>query len=135
MLTEPYSVALADGHPAAALDQVPLRELGPLPFIVATGQKAQYIKYLFRPALVRFGFGLSIGQEVNQLPVIIALVAAGLGYTLLPRSATGLTIPGVVYLPLADEDTPKTQLIVAWCESDENPLVHAFIRTCMGTTR
>ncbi|PRD44953.1 hypothetical protein C5748_05560 [Phyllobacterium phragmitis] len=130
VLTEPYCVALAANHPLATLDQVPLRELCPLPFIIAGGPKAQYLKDQFRPAFSRLGFNLKVGQEVNQLPAIIALVASGLGYTMLPRSATGLTIPGVVYRPLADQEAPRAQLVVAWCEKAAPPLVDAFVRIC-----
>lgn len=130
VLAEPYAVALGESHPLAVVSSVWIRDIAPLPIIIAAGRKATYLKAQFRPYFLRHGYDLNIGQEVNQLAAIIALVGAGLGYTLLPRSATGLQVPGVVYRPLADDDAPLATLTLAWRPLDSNPLLTAFIKLC-----
>jgi DNA-binding transcriptional LysR family regulator len=130
VLSEPYAVALAENHPLANAANVWISDIAPLPLIIAAGRKATYLKTRFRPYFLRHGYDLNIGQEVNQLAAIIALVGAGLGYTLLPLSATGLQVPGVVYRPLANDDAPSAELTLAWRSGDTNPLLTAFAKLC-----
>lgn len=132
VLREPYAVALPESHPLARRDSVPLTALAPLTFIAAAGRKANYLRAQFGPLFERSGFRLRIGQEVNQLPAIIGLVAAGAGFTILPRSATGMAIPGVRYLPLREEDAPQAVLQVCCRERDANPLVASFTAIAEG---
>lgn len=128
-LREPYAVALPETHPLARQASVPVEALGKLTFIAAAGQKANYLRRQFGPLFQRAGFQLRIGQEVNQLPAIIALVAAGIGYTIMPASATtGLAIPGVCYRPISDKAAPEAVLLVCARERDSNPLVDRIFK-------
>ncbi|MFC4732287.1 LysR family transcriptional regulator [Salipiger abyssi] len=126
VMRERYFVALSDGDPLVRQDTVPVRALGGMTFIAAAGRKSNYLRGQFAALFERHGFHLGIGQEVNQLPAIIALVAAGGGFTILPRSATGLSIPGVCYRPIRDEDAPEAVLHACSREHDTNALVQAF---------
>ncbi|MFV0334813.1 MAG: LysR family transcriptional regulator [Tropicimonas sp.] len=126
VMREPYAVALPESHPLARNDSVRITALAQLTFIAAAGIKANYLRAQFGPAFARRGFHLRVGQEVNQLPAIIALVAAGAGFTFLPRSATGIAIPGVCYRPIRDEDAPEAVLHVCARPKDANPLVASF---------
>ena len=126
VMRERYYVALSDGDPLVRQETVPVRALCEMTFIAAAGRKSSYLRGQFAALFERHGFRLGIGQEVNQLPAIIALVAAGGGFTILPRSATGLSIPGVCYRPILDADAPEAVLHACSREHDTNPLVQAF---------
>lgn len=126
VMREGYFVALSDSDPLVRQDTVPVRALGGMTFIAAAGRKSTYLRHQFAGLFERHGFELGIGQEVNQLPAIIALVAAGGGFTILPRSATGMSIPGVCYRPIRDADAPEAVLHACSRENDRNALVQAF---------
>ena len=132
---EPDLVALPTDHPLAAEHHVSLRELATMKLIAAPGRKANYLRSQFTPAFARMGCPFEIAQEVEQLPAIIALVAAGFGYTLLPASATGLSIPGLVYRPIDPVDDPRARVVLAWREHESNPLVQPFIQAALRCGR
>ena len=83
VMRERYYVALSDGDPLVRQETVPVRALCEMTFIAAAGRKSSYLRGQFAALFERHGFRLGIGQEVNQLPAIIALVAAGGGSRLL----------------------------------------------------
>lgn len=126
VMRERFYVALSDGDPLVRQDTVPARALFEMTFSAAAGRKSSFLRGQFGALFERQGFRLGIGQEVNQLPAIIALVAAGGGFTILPRSATGLSILGVCYRPFRDEDAPEAVLHACSREHETNPLVQAF---------
>ena len=81
-----------------------------------------YMMRLFK----RAGFRPIVAQEVNQAQLFIGLVAAGLGVSLLPASATRETGAKVVYVPVA-EPTPMVEFDIAWRRDETSPLVRAFL--------
>lgn len=126
LLREPYLVALSQDHPLASKKIVALNDLASQGMIIASGSKAKYIRSVFRPIFERLGIELIVAQEVNQLHAIIGLVGSGLGYTLLPKSATALQIEGVVYRPIEEQDTPYAELKLAWLAENKNPVLANF---------
>lgn len=135
VMAEPYFAALPTNHPLAVERHVSLRELAKMKLIAAPGRKANYLRSQFTAAFARMGRSFEIAQEVQQLPAIIALVAAGFGYTLLPASATGLSIPGLVYRRIDPADDPRARVVLAWREHESNPLVQQFIQAALQCGR
>jgi len=127
ILREPYVVALAANHPLAGESSVALSQIIDLGLIIAPGPKARYISGRFRPLFERLGREPKVTQEVYQRYAVTGLVQAGLGYSLLPRSAASLHTEGVVYLPLSDADAPLAELAVAWIPDGDAPTVTNFI--------
>lgn len=72
------------------------------------------------------GFQPHVTQEVNQLQIVISLVAAGLGVGLVTASTERLTSQDVVYLELVDP-TPRAEFSVVWRRDDTSPLLQAFL--------
>ena len=58
------------------------------------------------------GFTPTIRTEVRETATLVAFVASGQGVALVPQGVAHLQIPGVEYVPLADEVT--IDLIAAW---------------------
>jgi DNA-binding transcriptional LysR family regulator len=70
------------------------------------------------------GFSPHITQEVPDIRMLLGLVAANLGVSLVPASAMALRPHGVVYCPLADLDVDITvQTVLVWCRKESSPLV------------
>ena len=72
------------------------------------------------------GFTLEAKQDVEHPQTLIALVAAGLGISLVPSAFASLPRRGVVYRRL-DPPGPALQTIVAWRRDDSTPLVREFL--------
>lgn len=132
LLREPYHVALNREHPLAEHKTIAFQDISAEPMIIASGRKARYIRSVFQPLCEHLGVEMTIAQEVNQLHAIIGLVASGLGYTLLPRSATALHIDGVTYRPLSDPQAPLAELMLVWSPDATNPALKNFLAIARG---
>ncbi|ETA04913.1 LysR family transcriptional regulator [Gordonia alkanivorans CGMCC 6845] len=69
------------------------------------------------------GFVPRRAYQASGTPVLLALVAAGLGVAVLPASVRALPLDGLVVRDLADADTVEVAL--AWKTGVENPVVGA----------
>lgn len=58
-------------------------------------------------------------QEVNELQTAIGLVAAGVGISIVPKSAQDLHREHVTYLPLAS-DSFRSPIILSWRKNDQS---------------
>jgi len=65
-------------------------------------------------------------HEANPMHLIIGLVAAGLGFALLPASVRNLQRPDVVYRALQPQP-PKVVVAAAWRPDEPSPVLHAFL--------
>jgi DNA-binding transcriptional LysR family regulator len=74
------------------------------------------------------GFQPEVAQTVGDSITAVALVAAGFGVSFVPRSASHLQLPGVVYLPLADATAGLADLVCIYRRGDESPVLAAFLR-------
>ena len=62
----------------------------------------------------------------NPMHLIVSLVAAGLGFALLPASVRNLQRPDVVYRPL-EPQPPKVVVAAAWRLDEPSPVLRAFL--------
>ena len=74
------------------------------------------------------GFSPRIVQEVNELFTVLNLVQAGLGVSLVPRSASLMRVPNVRLLD-TNQAEAKWRIGLAWRKLDQaDPLVRNFVR-------
>ena len=74
------------------------------------------------------GFSPRIVQEVNELFTVLNLVQAGLGVSLVPRSASLMRVPEVRLLD-TNQAEAKWRIGLAWRKLDQaDPLVRNFVR-------
>ena len=76
-------------------------------------------------------------QIASQVPTMLALVRAGRGFALVPRSCTAMRVEGVVYRELAEADARTVTLHAAWNPATNNPAVtrllpHLSEVSCLG---
>jgi len=132
ILREPVVAVLPTDHCLAGRVPLPLAALADEPWIWFAHPfdptTYDYMTRLFEQA----GFRPTVAQEVNQAQLFIDLVAAGMGVSLVPRSAARSGGGGVVYLAIA-APTPTVECDIVWRRDNTSPLVQAFLGVVRDT--
>lgn len=82
----------------------------------------------------RAGFTPRVVQEANEILTILHLVRAGVGVSLVPRSAQRLKVPGVRFYELGWE--PLWRIGIAWNRGSEKlPLISSFVDVLRAVVR
>jgi DNA-binding transcriptional LysR family regulator len=74
----------------------------------------------------RHAYTPKITQRAQQFAAIASLVGAGLGVAFVPASVRNLSLPNIVYRPLADVKEMST-LALVFRKSEQAPAVVSFI--------
>jgi DNA-binding transcriptional LysR family regulator len=129
VLSEPLVLAAPEGHPMASGDAPNLRDLDRVPFIMYAADAPAEGRYfhdlttgLFRTADIAPRFV----QHVSQIHAILALVSAGMGVSLVPRSSGNLLARGVVLRELRPVPRTLAELHLIWRRGQDNPALSAF---------
>lgn len=127
LLTEPLYVALPDGHGLAATGAVAPAALEGQPLVLyPTGSRPSFIDRALQ--LCRdSGFEAQVVQEVGDVVHALTLVATGCGMCLVPRSATSLQLPGIVFRPLAH--AARVDLCCIYREDDGSVILQALLES------
>jgi DNA-binding transcriptional LysR family regulator len=120
-------LALAVGPSSRWNTRVGLRSLASEPFIIiARSRSASFYDHVLSVCAAA-GFAPRIGQEADELFTILSLVRAGLGVSLVPRSAALLRLEGVRFYDLGMPEA-AWHIALAWHrDSDRVPLVRRFV--------
>jgi DNA-binding transcriptional LysR family regulator len=94
LLDDPYDIILPSRHPLAKRRRISLSDLADAPWI-ASGEMCGCRK-ITESACRDAGFGPRVAFEADETTAAQALVAAGVGVTILPRLALTSLHPGVV---------------------------------------
>jgi DNA-binding transcriptional LysR family regulator len=133
VLSDLIEVALPEGHPLAKRKLVPLKELAIEPQIVVAhdrhGSFYQLADLLFRQA----GLSMQARHIIDHPQTTLALVAAGVGVSLVPASYENVPRPGVVYRPI--KPTVNVRLIAVWKSDDRSVVLRAFLDTLRQVIR
>jgi DNA-binding transcriptional LysR family regulator len=99
-------------------------------FVSPSVSKAFYDRVL--SLCLRVGFHPRVVQEANEILTILHLVRAGLGVSLVPRSAQRLKVPGVRFHELGWKE-PLWRIGLAWNRTSEKlPLIECFVKVVRG---
>jgi len=130
VLDERLVVALGPRSPW--VPKVGLRSVAGEPFIIiARTRSASFYDHALSVCAAA-GFAPRIVQEASELYTVLSLVRAGLGVSLVPRSAALMRLRGVRFRDLT---TPKAawNIAVAWRrDSNAAPLVRRFVEMVPG---
>ena len=126
VLDERLVVALGPGR--AWNPRLGLRSVAAEPFIIiARSTSASFYDHALSVCAAS-GFAPHIVQEANDLFAILSLVGAGLGVSLVPRSAALMRLPGVSFQELSLPEA-AWNIGLAWHrDSGDVPLVQGFIK-------
>jgi DNA-binding transcriptional LysR family regulator len=126
VLSAPVVVIFPVGHRFARFRRVAVQELEEERCILLSRRQApafhDHVMALCRAA----GLTLSVKQEVDRAETVVSFVAAGLGISLVPGSASGTLRPGVLQRRL-DPPGPPLETLAAWRRDDASALVREFL--------
>lgn len=123
LLDEPYAAVLPESHPLAGSARLSLSALADEQFVLwRRGFMDPAYDELIETCR-RHGFAPQIALETINSHTILALVAAGVGISLLAYSYRHLHRPGVVLVPIEDV---RTMLRLAWHRDNRSLLVERF---------
>lgn len=130
VLTENLLLAIQADHPMAARPGVRLGELAGHPMVLfPTGARPSFIDKV-TSLFSEVGVPLAISQEVGDVVTALALVSGGLGFCLVPESATMLQFRNVVYRPLTDMPQNGTvDLSCIYRKDDRSAVLASFLET------
>ena len=135
ILREPLIAALPEKHPLAKkAGKLALEKLKDEPFILFPRTNAPGLYDDVVSCCKAAGFSPRVEQEATQMQTIISLVSAELGVALIPASLTNLRRTGVIYKPLKQQ-TPLTEIHLAWRRGDELPALRVFVDLAVGLAR
>jgi DNA-binding transcriptional LysR family regulator len=100
LVAEPLVAALPEQHPLAGHARVPLAELAAEPFVAFPRAAAPEAFDAITAACRAAAFTPDIVYEASNDHSLVALVATGLGVSLVPRSTSNLHMPGATYRPI-----------------------------------
>ncbi len=132
---ESFVLALPADHPRATGPAATLGEFAAEKFIFFPRAQAPVIYDAVIASCQRSGFSPRITQEGLEIHTILAMVAAGLGVTLVPSSVQSLRMPGVVYRALPEGETEEVELVLMSGTDPVSAAVNAFIAVAKKVSR
>jgi DNA-binding transcriptional LysR family regulator len=128
---EPMVVALPSRHPAAAQKEIDLAILKEEPFVLFPREAGPTIYDVVIDACRKAGFEPVIGQFAPQVPLVVNLVAAELGVSIVPKSMMQMRVAGVTYREVAGR-LPTIWLALAHRRGETSPVVRNFIASAIS---
>jgi len=131
---EPLVAVLPARHRLAQRARVRLSDLAGEPMVLFPRELAPGYYDLYVGACRQAGFTPRVAHEALGIQTNLGLVAAGLGFTLLPSAIRNLRRSGVVYRPLAPP-TPQTDMALAYLREQSSPVLKAFCEIAREVTK
>jgi DNA-binding transcriptional LysR family regulator len=131
---EPMVVALPASHPAAGSSSINLRQLRNEPLILTPRGVGQTLFDTVIAACRQAGFEPVLGQPAPQMGSVVNLVAAELGYSLVPASLRQLQVTGVAYREI-EGLTSVAKLALACRRGETSDIVRNFMARARQSAR
>lgn len=129
---EPFWLAVPRGHRLARKRKAHPADLQGETLVGYSPSMAQYFHEVVTTMLERYGIEPRIPHS-SAIPTILALVGAGMGVALVPRSAARLQPRDIVALPLDDpQNVANVELYAATRVADANPAVTGAITAVLS---
>ncbi|MFM2370762.1 MAG: hypothetical protein RIS85_484 [Pseudomonadota bacterium] len=129
--SEPLVVALPEGDPREAKDELSLADLEGHPMVMYSRQGAGY----FHDMLMRFFDEAAISpqvlQHVTQIHSMLGLVRAGVAAAIVPESAADLHPDAVQFRRLTTKPEKPVELFMAWKRENANPALESARKLCL----
>jgi DNA-binding transcriptional LysR family regulator len=120
-------LVLAVGPRSPWTPRAGLRSVAAEPFIIITRSRSASFYDHALSVCAAAGFAPRIVQEANELFTVLSLVGAGLGVSLVPRSAALMQLPGIRFRELTLPEA-AWNIGVAWHRDvGSDPLVQRFV--------
>jgi len=123
---EPLMLALPENHPLAKEHRIPLRKLAIEPHVMFSRSMFPGYYDLIVSSCRNAGFSLNIVHEADAIYTVLALVAAGVGVSLLPSSIQDIPRHGIVFRKL-DGHLPEIEMGAAYRRDASSNVLRAFL--------
>jgi DNA-binding transcriptional LysR family regulator len=126
LLREPRALMVPADHPLAHRDSVSLENVAEIPLIRPDGEISKSLADLHLPVRTPMGRPVSQGPRYTFWPEVPALVAAGLGASIVAvRAASYHDRPGIAFVPF--HDGPTLDYGVLWPAKGQTPQASTFV--------
>lgn len=130
----PAVVGLPLHHPLAGRTSITLRELADEPFLLVDDRSgSESHRELVLEACRNAGFTPAVIQEAAEVRIVMGLIAAGLGVSVLSGAMREFAMPGLRLIPVAPGRTLQYGLV--WREHAANSAVASFANVAKSVTR
>lgn len=125
LVVEPVCAVLPEQHPFAGRKELALAELADQRWVLTPRSSWEPWHQAFDDSFRTAGFTPDVVHRDTSVQGLLGLVAAGVGVTRLPRSASTLRRSGVVFVPLTGEFAP-TEMV--WSPGNTSPALCGLLR-------
>jgi DNA-binding transcriptional LysR family regulator len=126
VLVDELVAALPKGHELSSRKVIPLRRLSMEPHIVVAPDRIIPRDSPVRTLYGENGYELKARYMIDHPQTTLALVAAGVGISVVASSYQAVERPGVVFRKISP--TGHIRLIAAWKSANRTPAVKTFLR-------
>lgn len=126
LFEERFVACLPEGHPLAGKSQIDLRQLQDAEFVMLSRDASPAYYDHIVAMCAATGFQPNVSIVAAHVPSIVALVASGIGVSLMPESVGKLGIPGAVFVPLRGVSRAATAFM-AWNPQRDVPGLSSLI--------
>ncbi|WP_144634270.1 LysR substrate-binding domain-containing protein [Bordetella genomosp. 13] len=127
---EPLMLAAPAAHRLARRKHVSIAALRDERFVSLPHPERGGLSFRVAELCLRNGFFPNAARATSRKTTQLALIAAGLGVSLLPASMRAIAPAGVRFVPLADEDTSTTVAMLH--RHDASALTHEVLQALRG---
>jgi len=125
---DPLVAALPAGHPLAGRDRLALADLADEEFVFYSRESGPAVHDRIVGHCLAAGFTPRITQDALDVQTIVALVAAGVGVSLLIAPTPHSDERAVVFRPLTD-DLPSWEMALAWSPVNRSRVLPRLLDT------
>ncbi|MDE1149838.1 MAG: LysR substrate-binding domain-containing protein [Azospirillaceae bacterium] len=125
---------LPKGHPLAELEAVPITRLAGEALVGFDDPEDVGIMRVVSDLAATAGTSLQMKWRVSAIGSVLGLVAAGMGYGIVPRNIALLAGAEIVVRPLADTHA-RAELWLLWHEQRRSPTLARFLAVTGESTR
>ena len=122
---EPFVAVLPSSHPLSARKEIHLRELKGNPFVLNAREHAPGFHDLLTRILSNAGVIPKVVQTVGEMPILISLVDAGVGVSIVPASVAKRILSKVAVCSIADR-MPESEIGLAFARRNTAAVVRRF---------
>lgn len=133
LLDDPFVAVLPADHPLAGRESLSVKELDRNAFIIYPKDPSSVFGQQMLGCLRHAGANVTIAHEAIEIHTALALVAAGLGWSLVGRSARDDNRKDICFVSVTDiQET--TSIVAAMRQGEDDRLAAAFLKILLGTS-
>lgn len=126
--SEPFMVAIPEGHRLVGEDSISIKDLDGEPFLMYSADRSRYFHDQLTALFASSNVLPRYVQHISRIQPMLALVKAGLGTAIVPESAAAVRFDGIYLRPLKARKRVNAELFAVWRRNDANPLMTSMVR-------